>query len=431
MSRSRASAACPVVVALALAVPLGSQAATARTAGYVAQSASAQALISSLAILRRSQTTTDVLPADLQPARRSGTIIPSLSRLVATLPGAELFLVVTTPARGSPPLWSPRLGDQVAIVTVTAQGNAESQAIPAADLTNGDELMYAGGVRHPGHKLGAAYNVAIVPDGVARVRWTFVRWTSGNGAWKAGRVADAPVINNVAVVPLVPSTAVLLRATWYAPDGSVVPTSDRALRRAIAAQDAVLSARAARYDARHSYRAAPALLADFAVFAVTSRSGVRTAAGNIISRPRLSSVPYAILDIAAPNEPPQLDPEDMRQVTTRSGFRLWVIPGRRGICVAALDRSRLPDGLGSAASEACTANLLDAESHGTGFSSGAGGFSITCRVLPKTIPTITIRTAGGIRKTIHPPDGVYVRLGAAAYTGNQSATDAGSSSTML
>jgi hypothetical protein len=75
-------------------------------------------------------------------------------------------------------------------------------------------------------------DVAVVPDGVAQVRWTF-----GDIAGKPGRVVDAPAADNVAVVPYVRSArgARLVRAAWFASNGRVIPTSDKALLRAIAA----------------------------------------------------------------------------------------------------------------------------------------------------------------------------------------------------
>lgn len=248
------------------------------------------------------------------------------------------------------------------------------------------------------------YNVSIVPDGVARVRWTF--YTSRG---KPRRAIDVPVTNNVAIAPLQPTLGVLGRGTWYAPDGSVVPTSERALRHAEAARDAVLTARAARYDARHSYHAPPALLADFAVFAFTSRTGVRTAGGNIISHPPLARVPLTILELASPNRRLQLDPEDMRQVTTPSGVRVWIIPGRHGVCIGEVDRALVPGGLSSSGGGSCSGTIAAAETHGAGLTSGRpGGPTMIYEVVPIAHPAITIRTRGGHRRTIRPPDGVYV-----------------------
>lgn len=387
---------------------LGSQAfgarpATVPVAGNAPPPPAAAALVSKLAVLRRAQTPADVLPTPVSTPGRAGRIIPSLTRLVATPPGDELFLVVTTPAPGSAPLWSPRLGDQVAIVAVSTAGSFESEAIPAAELTNADALMQVGAPPRPGGTPGPAYDVEIVPDGVARVQWTFA-----DRVGKPAGVVNAAATDNVAVTGLHPSTALLLRGAWYAPDGQLIPTSDRVLRRALAARQKLLTARAIRFDERHSYRAAPALLADFAVFDVTSRRGVKTAAGNIVSHPRLASLPYPILELLAPNEPPQLDLNQVRAVTTASGVRFWIVPGRRGMCIGSVLAPRFPNGLGSGAAAACTADLSLAESQGVGFSAGDSGVHITCRVVPRTIPTITIRTRRGTRKTIAVPDGIYV-----------------------
>lgn len=99
-------------------------------------------------------------------------------------------------------------------------------------------------------------------------------------------------------------------------------------------QDAGPKARAIRYDLQHAHRADRSLLAAFAVFAVTSPTGVETAAGNVISRPPFSSLP---LDIVQGGEwlhvPVQLDPSQVREVITPSGVHLYVIPGRRGLCL--------------------------------------------------------------------------------------------------
>jgi hypothetical protein len=408
MSRSWGATACVVLIVIAAVVLIGGQASLARPdVGIAAQDAAAQALISKLAVLRRPQTPADVLPpyAHFSGAAGARAIIPTFTRLVATRPGAELFIVVTTPAPGSPPLWSPKFGDQVAVVAVTADGSTESPAIPAVDLTNADTVVLVGVTGEPAHpSLNDAYEAAIVPDGVAAVRWTF-----GDLAGKRRQVVEAQTANNVAVVPPTKGSGALLGAAWYAPDGQEIPTSQEALRRAIAARDAVLSARIVRYDARHSHGAPPALLADFAVFAVTSRTGVRTAAGNIISHPRLSSVPLPILGLTEPDRTHHgFDPEEMRQVITRSGVEIWITPGRQGICLTVLEPPRVARGISSGSFGSCSANLAQAEAHGAGVTSGNPcGVTKIYDVVPKS-KTITIRTRRGTRNAIYPPDGVYV-----------------------
>src|SRR5581483_5780666 len=114
----------------------------------------ANALIAKLAVLRRPQTVADQLPANLhitifgQP--QSPTIIPSLSRLVATPPGAKIYLVVTDPVRGGEALWSPALGDQLNILAITSSGATTLGAgYPAADIRD-PMNVYRAGLRLPG-----------------------------------------------------------------------------------------------------------------------------------------------------------------------------------------------------------------------------------------------------------------------------------------
>lgn len=378
-----------------------------RLVGRQADPVGAQGLIARLAVLRRPQIPAEVLPSPLGLKRvpDDGVIIPSLTRLVASPPNTRLFLVVTTPPGGRHPLWSAKFGDQVAIVSVTAAGASESLGIPAADLSNANELErppFRGTSRYA---LSAVYDVGIVPDWVARVSWTFA-----NRRFRPGRAVNLSVSDNVAVVGFDRSTTgPLFSARWYAADGTSIPSSDSALRGAIAARDAVIRRQIIRQDARTSARPSPVVLAAFAVFAVHSRTGVRVPGGIVIAKPLLSTVPLAILQITSCCQPPQLDPEDMRQVTTRSGFQFWVIPGHRGICVAFVDKPLLPDLFGLGAGEACIANVRDATTFGSGLSSGSpGGATVSVRLLPITHPTITIRTRGGHRRTIRPPYGIYV-----------------------
>jgi hypothetical protein len=226
-------------------------------------------------------------------------------------------------------------------------------------------------------------------------------------------VEDAPVSNNVAVAPVPRSAPSLAGSTWYASDGSVVSTSDQALRRAVAARQAKLKAQAIRSVRRRSRPAPSALLADFAVFSVTSRTPVREPGGLTISRPRLADVPLPILQlVSGPFGPGRLDAGQIRAIVTRSGARMWVIPGGAGLCLAVLDTARLPSPTGipdTGAGASCTSSRVTAERDGIGLSAGfPGGVSTTYRVLPRSRPTITVRI-GGHERTIRPPFGVYVR----------------------
>ena len=209
------------------------------------------ALTARLAVLQRPQTPSDLLPSGINlPALGQGTIIPPLTRLVATPAGASVYLTVFTPARGSLPLWSQRLGDQVSLVSVTASGAELTEPVPAVDLRNGHSVAIIG----PGSQPGPDYYVGIVPDGVARVAWTFANL---NG--KHLYLVNAQAANNVVVAPFHAGTPYLLRAVWYAADGAAVPTSDSALLHAIAARQNIERARIIRRDARIRYRPASAL----------------------------------------------------------------------------------------------------------------------------------------------------------------------------
>jgi hypothetical protein len=220
-------------------------------------------------------------------------------------------------------------------------------------------------------------------------------------------------VDNVAYVPFTRRTSVLLHAAWYRADGTAIPTSARALQQANAAQEAILSARLARADQRHPYRADPALLSDFSVFAVTSPTGVRTADGTVISHPPASALPYPILAGAAvPGQPPSLDLREIRQVTTPSGARLWVLPGRRGLCLATLDPPHLPDRPFASANSSCSASVTLAESAGVAFTDRQpGGRTTRYGIVPKSAAGITLRDRRGHRRTLRAGDGIYVSHG--------------------
>jgi hypothetical protein len=127
--RTRLALAVMVGAGLFLAALAGTPAisgAFAGTSDAQTSSSPSAALIAQLAVLQRPQTPADVLPSGRKlPARGQGTIIPALTRLVATPAGASLYLAVFTPPRGSLPLWSPSLGDQVSLVSVTGTCQVE------------------------------------------------------------------------------------------------------------------------------------------------------------------------------------------------------------------------------------------------------------------------------------------------------------------
>lgn len=168
------------------------------TAGRVP--AAAQGLVSMLAVLRRPQTEADrTLPASLLASGAGGgqAIVPSLTRLVATVPSAtehltgrtspniRLYLIVTAPraGRGAGARPAGSRGDLVSIAWVSRTGSAVgfgvSPGVPAV-------LLHAS----PTLRSFSGYNLEIVPDGVLRVRWSFNDGTE-----------YAPVQHNVALAP--------------------------------------------------------------------------------------------------------------------------------------------------------------------------------------------------------------------------------------
>jgi hypothetical protein len=271
--------------------------------------------------------------------------------------------------------------------------------VPAVDLSNGRSL----GIIGSGSQPGSYDYVGIVPDGLARVAWTFA---NVNG--KRPYLVNAQAANDVVVAPFHAGTPFLLRVAWYTVDGAVVPTSDSALLHAIAARQNIEREPIIRRDARIRYRPSSALLAAFAVFNITSRTGVKVG-GLTISHPAASSLPLAILKITGharnPRFDPELDPKDIRQATTPSGVSAWIIPGARSLCVAEVDKPRFPRLFGgTGAAMGCSRDVASAVSEGSGVSSDGWHYG----VLPNTERTLTIRAGPHSHKTIHPPDGVYI-----------------------
>jgi hypothetical protein len=65
--------------------------------------------------------------------------------------------------------------------------------------------------------------------------------------------------------------------------------------------------------------------------------------------------------------------------------------------------------LGTGAGMSCSGNVALAISEGSGLTSGSpGGVTWHYGVLPKTKPTLSLRTGQHRHKTIRPPDGVYI-----------------------
>lgn len=103
-----------------------------RSPGVEPGPAAARSVSERFAVLRRPPTARDRLPLSLQrqvAVQDGGRVLPGLTRLIATRgPGRVLLVVLVTRnlGQGSSLAWSPRLGDQVALVAVKSR--------PVADL---------------------------------------------------------------------------------------------------------------------------------------------------------------------------------------------------------------------------------------------------------------------------------------------------------
>jgi hypothetical protein len=358
----------------------------------------ASALISRLAVLRRPQSAADRLPSDVHIVPRAGTIIPRLTRLVYASAGTRMYIVVVTPAVHNQ-MWSPRTGDQVAIVALVGHRGAESVPIPAVDLSNADELGF---LSPRGYARGGpldVYTVAVVPDGVARVRWDFV-----DAALKPMRTVDVTARDNTVIVSH--RTGLFWHAAWYGASGHVIPTSDAAFLKAQAHMQAGMAAPVIRY-LQHHPQPTPPVTSDYAVFSITSATGVRTAEGDVISAPPVTKLPWDILASARHSGPVgggQPDYGDVRHVLTPSGGNVYVIPGPFGICLSSIERSSFPDGLfGGGGGGSCTEDVTQAERQGVAFTSTSFGKSTTYRIVPKSIRSITVRGSNGTRHAVSVP----------------------------
>jgi hypothetical protein len=350
----------------------------------------ASALVAQLAVLQRPQTPTDVLPSKTKlTAAVRAMLIPSLSRLVASTAGTSTYLVVFSPNNTKLALWNPKLGDLAALLSVSNDGTQISAAVPAADLSDASTVIPV----LTGSPSGSHEGVQLVPNGVTRVTWTF-----NSQHDKPPAVVPTQVDNNVATAPI--PTSVFAHANWYANNGSNIPTSDTALVHALAAQQNTQRQQLIRQDEKIRYRPNPKLLTAFKIFGVTSRTGEKVGA-LIISHPRLTALPLAILTLSE-NRPdarahPELDATDIREATTLSGTHIYIVPGEHGLCVF------------DASGGGCTDNLTQVLAEGVGFSTGGAGQKGVWHygIKPNNKPTLTITSGPRTHKTFRLSDGVY------------------------
>lgn len=224
-----------IAVAALAAVLVGHSRPRAQPAAAGRVPAAARGLVSMLAVLRRPQTEADrTLPTSVLASQTGGgwAVVPSLTRLVATVPSASerltgralpkvrLYLIVTTPkpARGTGGRPAPSPGALVSMAWVSRQGPAVgfgvSPGIPAGRLNGASTL-----------RLAAGYNLEIVPDGVTRVRWRFFEGTVYPTVQQNVALAPSTRLKNVrggGQLGTVFERKYLEGVTWYGPQGQVL-----------------------------------------------------------------------------------------------------------------------------------------------------------------------------------------------------------------
>ncbi len=155
-------------------------------------------LMSKLAVLRRPQQSND------RKVEFIGPIVPSLTRLVATLPGnwglGSVHMYMVMRKRG-----------RVSVLTVYGRRRALSAAEMAGPRLDNPRDVTS----------GLLYTVGVVPDGVYDVRWVF-RSRVGDSGQPIMLTIHPMVHNNVAVAPVLSHQGRLVEATWYGQNGRTI-----------------------------------------------------------------------------------------------------------------------------------------------------------------------------------------------------------------
>jgi hypothetical protein len=397
------SAACVLV---AVAVVVGALTLVSRGSNGPSQLAAnpgARALIARLAVLRRPQTPADRLPTHLRLSGPThprlsgptGTVMPRLTRLIAHRPGVRLYLVVTSPvAQRGGPNWPAALGDQVSLIATRGHSGVQTAPVPAAVLGDAAPL-----VPFPHSKPRV---VQLVPDGVARVRWSYPVLPE--------QVHHIPVTtsvsDNLAISPQ--PNAEPPRATWLRADGTVVVGPRVLGRRVVRADEAARAHTIAQALSRIHHRAPARLLNGFSVLgSPNSRGGVT------VTRARLTAIPLPILGVIY-DARTDVDVAHIRAVTVASGRRMWVLPGLTSLCLVTASTPDWNSAVTAFVDQPpvrvqCADSITGALAHGVESTPDIepGGVSVAFGVLPRRHLTTTLHLPGGGRRTIRPPLGAY------------------------
>ncbi len=257
-----------------------------------------------------------------------------------------------------------------AIAVTPVHGGLGWAAAPGQPL-NPDDAMAGLRVRHGALDPNVGVTLAIVPDGVTRVAWSF----SGAGVGVRDphpSVLHPAVVGNVAVVAVTRAQGPLTRVSWTHADASrMVGSSPGPSYRA---------SQIVAINASRSHRVAPQLRADFALF--------RTVAADDPAKDWAMPV-YSVHTPGQTSTAPNYWQTRYLPVSGVDGRGLWITPGTRGVCFGD------PGGSGCAPLQPAltSAGLVD----GGAIAHGQESFTA---LAPDGNSTVTLLLSGGGRRTV-------------------------------
>lgn len=230
--------------------------------------------------------------------------------------------------------------------------------------------------------------MAVVPNGVNRVKWVFKRAYRRFSPPSGPAVTVYPHVQNNVAVATTYELEGLFNATWYGSDGHVIASLSPS------AQQAAEQAQALAASERQPI--APVLIKHFAVF----RRPVPLPG-------MIKPLPHSFA-VAITNQGFGLNVDQARFVPYPGSSGEWVIPGAHGVSLAAQlpcqRRSRRPICGGFAGGDAPTSMVLSGRMIGASF--GASGETVN-GLAPDGNSSVTILLAHGARRTIPVIDNVY------------------------
>lgn len=297
----------------------------------------ARELASQLAVLRRPQTAADRLPPwalrAAGPQLPGGALVAGLSRRVGTvrmgrLGEARVYLVIDAPSRSSGWQAYASAGD-VAGIAFLEDGPSARRA--------GQRTVFVGGLV-PSRRTGIdnladvtgimGAKAAIVPNGVARVKWVFTPMGRDSGL---APITVWPKLHGNVAIGQVPAGLqdYLSSAVWYGADGRVL----RSFGAMTGVPPGVRKFRQALQTSLHD-PVAPSLLRNFRVLRMPGHSTSldRRAVGSLLNTEGNA------LD---------LNVSKARVVVVPGiGAKIWLIPGTQGVGVFYISQNSGPEEVG-------------------------------------------------------------------------------------